>query len=148
VTPDNRFKEAFAKAAKKYGGAHLIPKDERTLMGERLRAEHVIARHGKDPAVLSHYGVPSSVIKELCGEVHQHERKVKSADKKKAAMDWAMQHVGSTVTAQAISEVGDFSISTATSLLKDNLDVFRPVKRGFYLIVDPAEERAKDKSNA
>jgi hypothetical protein len=148
VDPDKNFKEAFAKAAKKYGGHHLIPVDERTALGERMRAEHIVLRHGRDPNVLSHYSVPPSIIKEICGEEPQHERRIKIADKKKAALRWAAENVGATVTAQVIAEIGDFSLSTASGLLREHLDVFRPVKRGFYLIVDPAEERARDRANA
>lgn len=148
MNPDERFRKAFAAATKKYGGHHLIPKDELTQMGERMRAEHIVERFGRDPKVLSTYGVPTSIIKDLCGTEPQVERKVKIADKKKAALAWAADNVGATVTAAVIAEIGDFSVSTATSLLKEHLDVFRPVKRGFYLIVDPAEERARDRRNA
>lgn len=148
MTPDDRFRKAFLEAADKYGGHHLIPKDELTLMGERMRAEHIVERFGRDPKVLSTYGVPVSIITELCGQEPQIERRIKIADKKRAALAWAADNVGSTVTAAVIAEIGDFSVSTATSLMKEYLDVFRPVKRGFYLIVDPDEERARDRRNA
>ena len=145
MNPDQRFKQAFAEAAKRYGGHHLIPKEELTLMGERMRAEHIIERFGKDPSTLSHYGVPNVIIRELCGAEPQHERRVKIADKKKAALAWAAENVGSTVTPAVLAEIADFSTSTASALMKEHLDTFRPVKRGFYLIVDPAVEREQAK---
>lgn len=148
MTPDQRFKRAFAEATKQYGGHYLIPKEELATMGERLRADYVVERFGKDPQALSHHSVPSSIIKELCGTEPQLERRVKVADKKQAAMRWASANVGATVTAQVLAEEGDFSLSTANSLIKERIDIFRPVKRGFYLIVDPVAERAKDKANA
>jgi hypothetical protein len=144
MSPNEQFKNAYTKALAKYKSHELIPKDERFLMGERLRAGYIIEMHGGSPeaSVLSTYSVAGRVIEELCGSIPTIERKVRMADKRRAVEAWVKNNVGVTVTPQTISEIGDFSYSTAMSYINENVNTFTKVKRGFYLVRDQEAERA------
>lgn len=143
MSPNEDFKKAFAKAAAKHKGHHLIPKDERFLMGERLRAAYVVEMHGSpDPAILSSYSIAGRVIEELCGTLPTVERKIRMSDKRRAVEAWVKDNIGVTVTPQTIAEIGDFSYSTALSYINENVNTFIKVKRGFYLVRDQDAERA------
>ncbi len=144
MSPNEDFKRGYAKALAKYKSHELIPKDERFLIGERLRAAYVIDMHGGSPdaSILSTYSIAGRVIEELCGSVPTIERKIRMADKRRAVEAWVKDNAGTTVTPQTISEVGDFSYSTAMSYINENVNTFIKVKRGFYLVRDPEAERA------
>lgn len=144
MSPNERFKDSYAKALAKYKSHELIPKDERFLMGERLRAAYIIEANGgsPDPNILSSYSIAGRVIEELCGTAPTIERKVRMADKRKAVENWVRENAGTTVTPQTIAEVGDFSYSTAMSYINEHVNTFTKIKRGFYLVRDWEAERA------
>lgn len=143
MSPNEQFKTTYAKALAKYKSHELIPKDERFLMGERLRAAYIIDMNGGSPdaSILSSYSIAGRVIEELCGTVPTIERKVRMADKRKAVEAWVKDNVGVTVTPQTIAEIGDFSYSTAMSYINENVNTFIKVKRGFYLVRDQEADR-------
>ena len=144
MSPNERFKDSYEKALAKYKSHDLIPKDERFLIGERLRASYVVDMHSGSPdaSILSTYSIAGRVIEELCGSVPTIERKVRMADKRRAVETWVKNNVGVTVTPQIIAEVGDFSYSTAMSYINEHVNTFIKVKRGFYLVRDQEAERA------
>jgi hypothetical protein len=144
MSPNEDFKNAYAKAVAKHKGDHLIPKDERFLMGERLRAAYVIEANGGSPdaAILSSYSIAGRVIEEFCGSMPTVERKIRMADKRRAVESWVKDNIGVTVTPQTIAEIGDFSYSTALSYINEHVNTFIKVKRGFYLVRDQDAERA------
>lgn len=147
MSPNDEFKRSYSQALAKYKSHELIPKDERFLMGERLRAAYVIEANGGSPEanVLSSYSIAGRVIEELCGSTPTIERKVRMADKRKAVQDWVQENAGTTVTPQTIAEVGDFSYSTAMSYINEQVNTFTKIKRGFYLVRDWEAERAADR---
>lgn len=142
---NRRFKAAFSEAVAKYGSPSAIPAEEAHLLGERMRAEHVVAIHGKaDPQVLRSYSLPTSIILELCGEVPEVERRQTRAAKRQAAERWCGENAGTTVAPQVLAEVAGFSYSTALAFIKERPDLFTRVKRGFYLVRDPEAERRQE----
>lgn len=138
-----RFKAAFAAAADRHGGPYAIPPDVLHLLGERMRAEHVIALHGQpDPTILRGYSIPGSIIEELCGELPEAQPRRRPFRLRKEAVErWCVEHAGTTVTPQVVAEVGEFSESTARGFIGDRPDLFTKVKRGHYLVRDPNTER-------
>ena len=147
MSSNDEFRRSYSQALAKYKSHELIPKDERFLMGERLRAAYVIEANGGSPdaSVLSSYSIAGRVIEELCGSAPTIERKVRMADKRKAVQDWVRENAGTTVTPQTIAEVGDFSYSTAMSYINEQVNTFTKIKRGFYLVRDWEAERAADR---
>lgn len=146
MTPDQKFKAAYAAALRTHGSHAAIPKEEQQLMGERLRADYIVERYGLDPEVLAQHSVAGRIIEELCGQIPTKERKVRMVDKRKMVQDWITDNPGVTVTPQTIAEIGDFSYSTAMAYINERVDVFVKVKRGFYLVRDVDAERQKDKA--
>jgi predicted phage-related endonuclease len=146
-----RHRTRWAQLVAQYGDSHAIPAQKAALAHERLRAEHVaqiaISRNlgHQLPRFLADYGVYSSVIEELTGTQPDVERKVKRADKYQAINAWCADNPGKTTTVAEVAEVGGFSLSTANQLIKDRIDLFRRLKRGEYLIRNPAAERAEEK---
>jgi uncharacterized protein (DUF1330 family) len=139
---DERYKTAFREAAAKHGGPYAIPPEEVHRLGERMRAEHVVAIHGRpDPVVLRSYSVPSYIIEDLCGEVPTVERKRSYRQRKEAVERWCSEQVGSTVTPNVIADVGEFSEATARTFINERPDLFSRVKRGHYLVRDPHADR-------
>lgn len=141
----------WSKLVSTYGDRFSVPSDEVMLVSELLRADHVTQLHytknsGSPLAnTLREYGIHSSVIKELTGEEPEIERRHKRSDKYKTVFDWCAANVGKQTTAQEIASVGGFSLSTASTLIKDRVDYFKRVKRGEYIIRNPAAERAEEK---
>ncbi len=45
------------------------------------------------------------------------------------------------VTPDIIAEIGDISVGTATTFIKERVHLFRKVKRGLYEIRDPKADR-------
>jgi|688.fasta_scaffold344287_4 hypothetical protein len=139
---DRRYKEGFAFLADKHGSPFRIPADELHLLGERTRAEHVVAIHGKaDPIVLRGYSIPVAIIEELCGEAPVAEPRRPFRLRKETVERWCLEHVGTTVSPQVIATVGEFSEATARTFIADRPDLFSKVRRGHYLVRDPKAER-------
>jgi hypothetical protein len=139
---ETRYKTAFRAAAKQYGSPWRIPSEVTHELGERMRAEHVIAIHGKaDPAILRSYSIPGSLIEEFCGEAPTLERRRSYRERKAAVERWCVEHAGATVTPQVVAEVGEFSEATARTFINDRPDLFTKVKRGHFLVRDPNVER-------
>ena len=138
-----RYKQEFAELVKKYGSAGRIPHDEVHVIGERLRAAHVIEKYGKpDPAILRDYSIPSSIIVEYCGtDVSDIPTKRTRRQRWKMVEQWCKDNVGTTVTPATLAEVGDFSENSCRTFIKDRPDLFSQVKRGYYLVRDPEAER-------
>lgn len=132
-----------------YGSLFSVPKNELSLLNEKLRAEYVVQAHQKKGLTTSvvnslrEHGIYDSVIKEMTGENPEHERRQKRVDKYKTIFDWCAANSGKITNAQEIAAIGNFSVSTATTLLKDRLDFFTKIKRGEYLVRNPAVERAE-----
>ena len=143
---DLRYKTAFRAAAKKHGSPYRIPAEEMHLLGERMRAEHVIAIHGRpDPNVLRSYSIPGSLIEEFCGvSITEVETKKTYRQRKAAVERWCTEHAGTTVTPTVLADVGEFSEATARTFINDRPDLFTKVKRGHYLVRDPQAERQQD----
>lgn len=143
---DQQFKTEFAALVAKYGDPWAIPVEERHLVSERMRAMHVVAAHGKaDPNILRGYSVPSSIIEDLCGEAPVIETKRTYRQRKQAVERWCAEHIDTTITPSVIADVGGFSEATARTFINERPDLFTKVKRGYYIVRDPASERAKDK---
>lgn len=139
---DTRFKAAFTEAAERYGSPWAIPTDEAHAMSERMRAEHVIAIHGKpDPQILRSYSIPGLIIEELCGEAPSLTVKRSYRQRKQAVEAWCTEHAGTTVTPVVIADVGEFSDATARTFIAERPDLFTRVKRGHYFVRDPKAER-------
>lgn len=133
----------------RHGSLFSAPRHDLALLSERLRAEYVIQAHsrkGLNTSVvqsLREHGIYDWLIKEMTGQIPEHERRQKRVDKYKAIFDWCDANPGKITNAQEIASVGNFSVSTATTLLGDRLDYFTKVKRGEYLVRNPAVERAE-----
>lgn len=139
---DTRYKSAFHAAAAEYGSPWKIPPEVAHELSERMRAEHVIAIHGKaDPQVLRSYSIAGSIIEELCGEAPTLEMKRSYRQRKGAVETWCVEHAGTTVTPAVIATIGEFSEPTARTFINDRPDLFTKVKRGHYLVRDPHAER-------
>lgn len=146
-----RHRTRWAQLVAQYGDGFSIPAQEAALAHERLRAEHVAQLAFERnlghqmPRFLADYGVHPSVIEEITGTQHEVERKVKRVDKYQAINAWCADNPGKTTTVAEVAEVGGFSLSTANQLIKDRIDLFKRLKRGEYLIRNPAAERAEEK---
>ena len=142
---DTRYKTAFRAAAAKYGSPWAIPAEETHLLAERMRAEHVVAIHGKaDPQILRGYSIPATIVEDLCGALPDVQPRRRSFRLRKEAVErWCVEHAGTTVTPTVLAEVGEFSEGTARTFINDRPDLFSKVKRGHYLVRDPEAERQK-----
>lgn len=135
----------------RYGSLFDAPLNEMNHLRELMRAEHVAQLHYANSVshplhkTLRDYGVSTSIIEEMTGVVPVIEHRVKRADKYKVLLSWCDSNPGKLTNAKEISEVGEMSISTATTFIKDRPDYFKRVKRGEYIIRNPAAERADDK---
>jgi hypothetical protein len=148
---NTRHRTRWAQLVAQHGSSYAIPAQQVQLAHERLRAEHVaqiaMSRNlgHQLPRVLADYGVYPSVIEELTGARPDVERKVKRSDKYQAITAWCTDNPGKTTTVAEVADVGGFSLSTANQLIKDRIDLFKRLKRGEYLIRNPAAERAEEK---
>ena len=147
---DREFKDAYSSALKKHGSHQLIPKDELLLMGERHRAECVfITTSERSASALRGYSIANRVIEELCGsDSVDPERKVRNVDKRKAAMQWMSENVGSVVTVLDVAEAGQFSEATARKFMNEHITYFLRVSKGSYEVRDPEADRIKEKEEA
>ena len=147
----NRHKLRWDDLIAKYGDKHSVPTDEMFRIGELLRADYVSQMFFRKDVgstlaqTLREYGISHSVIFELTGGEPEVVRRRKMADKYKAVFDWCIANPGKTTTAQEVATVGNISLSSATTLIKDRIDYFKRVKRGEYIIRNPAAERAEEK---
>jgi hypothetical protein len=148
ATIESAFRTDYLDLIDKYGNESSIPKDERFLVNETLRAQYVVIGNDgiADPAVLRQYSIAPRVIEAVCGEkAGAPERKIRNADKRKTMENWCDDNIGVTVTPQTLAEIGDVSYATAISFINERVDMFFKVKRGFYLIRDYKAERLADK---
>ena len=147
---DNEFKNSYSSALKKHGSHQLIPKDELLLMGERHRAECVFITTGeRSSSALRGYSIANRVIEELCGsDSVDPERKIRNVDKRKAAMQWMSESVGSVVTVLDVAEAGQFSEATARKFMNEHITYFLRVSKGSYEVRDPQVDRIKEKEEA
>jgi hypothetical protein len=138
------YKKQIREAIRRHGSLFTIPSSERDVIMERHRAWEVVAKVGGvlDAGAMRDHGIPASIVKEICGSTEAPlAKKVTRAQKRKNLEKWCDEHVGVTVTPQTISEIADFSYSTALSYIAERPDLFSKVKRGYYLIRDPRSER-------
>lgn len=148
-----RHRQRWNTALEMYGNVHNVPSDELFLLSEQLRADHVaqIAYHRgltgthQLASFMREHSVAPSVMKEIVDVDVEIERRVKRVDKYKTVFDWCDANPGKVTTAAEVAEVGGFSLSTASNLIKDRIDYFRKIKRGEYIIRNPAAERAEEK---
>jgi hypothetical protein len=143
VDHNTRYKQEFLALVETHGSPGQIPRDELHIVGERLRAAHVVEKYGKaDPAILRDYSIPSAIILEVCGETAEQVQAKKNRRQRWESVEkWCLDHAGTTVTPATVAEVGDFSENSARTFIKDRPDLFSQVKRGYYLIRDPRVER-------
>lgn len=138
------YKQQIREAIETHGSLFSIPAEERYLIMERHRAGEVLRKYegSVNPNVLREYGIPGTIVKEICGDADwQVVKKTKRAQKRQKVEKWCSEHAGTTVTPQTISEIAEFSYSTALSYIAERPDLFTKVKRGYYLIRDPHAER-------
>lgn len=144
VHHNDRYKSDFRELQEEAGALSDIPADELQLIGERLRAAHVVEKHGRvDAAILRDYSISMTIIREMCGEVEDSAPKRNRRQRWKAVERWCGDYVGTTITPAMIAEVGEFSENAARTFMKDRPDLFTKVKRGFYLVRDPKAERSQ-----
>ena len=146
-----RHKSRCAVLERTYGSLFDVPPSEMWNLREIMRAEHVAQLHQRLFAsqplhkVLREYGISAIIIEDMTGMSPVVEPRVKRSDKYKAIIAWCQENPGKTTTTKEVAEVGDMSVQTATVFMKDRLDYFKKVKRGEYIIRNPAAERAGDK---
>lgn len=140
---DAEFKAAYTKLLANYGTHSSIPKDELHYIGETHRAKMVILTVGGTPdtRVLSQYSISNKVIKAICGETYEIQRKVKHADRRRSMENFVHENADAIVTPNELAEAGDVSYSTAMKYINENPLIFTKTERGAYLIRDVEAER-------
>lgn len=149
----DREKEEYAAAweelQEEYGDWTLIPKEDRFIISERLRAAYCLATAGdiRNPVeVMKYYSVDRKVWDFFIDEIPEDmNKRVKRADKYQSILDWAKDKLFEQITPQDVMEVGEISYPTALKFIGDNPQVFRKMKRGLYEIRDPKADREAEK---
>jgi hypothetical protein len=146
----DRHRARFRALADLHGGTARIPAEDTAHCFEIMRAEHVIQKAQRNNTdivqTLREHGISAAAIAELGIDLDAASTKrAKRADKYQSVFKWCEEHPGHTTTAQEIADIGGFSVATATTLIRDRVDLFHKVKRGQYLVRNPAAERAAAK---
>ena len=118
---------------------------------ERDRALAVIAkaeRTGENvvETLVSHM-VSKSLIEELTGETVDFDRRQPKINRSDIIREWAVGHVGETMTTQSIADGLGVSLGSATKYVKEYTDFFVRVKRGHYTIRNGEQERVEARQN-
>lgn len=142
-------KIAWQELRDEYGDWTLIPKEDRFIIQERLRAAYCLATAGeaRNPVeVMKYYSVDRKVWDFFIDEVPEDmNKRVKRADKYQSILDWAKDKLFEQITPQDVMDVGEISYPTALKFIGDNPQVFRKIKRGLYEIRDPKADREAEK---
>lgn len=139
------YKQAITALIDQHGSATAVPRDAWNRVADLCRAKTVLALNPDAPnkaALLRHYSVPATIIESLTGNpVAPVERRKRITDKYRDIERWCADHTLEQVTPDIIAEIGDISVGTATTFIKERVHLFRKVKRGLYEIRDPKADR-------
>lgn len=112
---------------------------------ELYRAQAIIdiaERDEKDiSTMMRDYGVATSIINELGVEVVEYVPKARKAAKQDKLVEWAKANIGQTTNGNHLAEEASVSYATANKFIQTRRDIFSRIKRGQYLVKDPAAER-------
>lgn len=140
---------AWDELQEEYGDWTMIPKEDRFIISERLRAAYCLSTAGevRNPVeVMKYYSIDRKVWDFFIDEVPEDmNKRVKRADKYQAILDWTQDKLFEQITPQDVMDVGEISYPTALKFISDNPHVFRKLKRGLYEIRDPKADREAEK---
>ena len=100
------YKQQIREAIETHGSLFSIPAEERYLIMERHRAGEVLRKYegSVNPNVLREYGIPGTIVKEICGDADwQVVKKTKRAQKRQKVEKWCSEHAGEAM-ADIVSE--------------------------------------------
>lgn len=132
----------------KYGDPTNIPRDDKFLIGERMRARYCVQTNPSwtPEQIVSYYSIDRRVAQELFGvDKEAVAKKQKRVDKYDAIKEWCAENVFAEVTPVQLAEIGEISYQTALKYIDNNPHTFRKVGRGKYEVRDPKADREAGK---
>lgn len=142
------YAEAHSELLAEFGDPTNIPREDRFLMGERMRARYCVMTNPSwtPEQIVSYYSIDRRIAEELFGvDKEAVAKKAKRADKYDKIREWCANNVYAEVTPMELTEIGEISYPTSLKFIADNPHTFRKLARGKYEVRDPKADREAGK---